>query len=496
MSKMIVSLGKQYIFADTIKEIPYDSDQSLLDGDIILVAPDLSSYSSYDARSPFADDTFRGLKCLNDDSSFNLKRHTAHWRTEITEALRSGKTVIVWLLNIPCVAIATGETQYSGTGRNSRTTRIVQEFDPYEVLPTNVGRIVRKGGERIQTVGNLGALATYWHEFGNRATFEAYIENFKGRTLLQTQTGNMAVGGSIELQNITGKLFLLPPPEIDHPIELVVSAITAKASKAAKTEDARARQTEKAQKKAESIVVSQLISSIIAMDKAVRAESEATPPPSWTEDTTWRLAKEQPINEAVERNLAEQSELETARKELLKELAQAQELRALLYENGRRLESAILIALRLIGYTADGLKEEDSEFDAVMISPSGERLIGEAEGKDDRAISVEKLDQLDRNLREDFLRQPEEGAKYALGVLFGNAYRFTDPLKREEFFTQKCQIAAQRSRISLVRTTDLFAVAQYLQGSNDPVFATLCRAAIANRAGQIVIFPPLPDAAS
>jgi hypothetical protein len=171
----------------------------------------------------------------------------------------------------------------------------------------------------------------------------------------------------------------------------------------------------------------------------------------------------------------------------------AQQLKGLLFEKGRALEEAILIALKILGFHAENLKKDDSEFDAIMLDPSGARLIGEAEGKDDKAINVDKLDQLDRNLREDFSRQDEAAAKFATGVLFGNAYRLTPPEAREVSFTAKCMLAAKRSHISLVRTTDLFNIAEYLENFPSPEFATECRRAIREADGGLVVFPIIPD---
>jgi hypothetical protein len=128
-----------------------------------------------------------------------------------------------------------------------------------------------------------------------------------------------------------------------------------------------------------------------------------------------------------------------------------------------------------------------------MVDPNGVRLIGEAEGKDDRAISVDKLDQLDRNLKEDFSRQSDDTAQFAKGVLFGNAFRLIDPDNRPDFFTNKCLLAATRSHISLVKTTDLFLVVQYLDDTPDSEFAEKCRNAIIQADGDVVKFPTIPN---
>lgn len=173
------------------------------------------------------------------------------------------------------------------------------------------------------------------------------------------------------------------------------------------------------------------------------------------------------------------------------DLKDAQALKYLLYEKGKLLEHAILVALKILGFQAENHREDDSEFDAVMLGPEGDRFIGEAEGKDDKAINIDKLDQLDRNLKEDFARQDESTAKFAIGVLFGNAYRLTTPDSREAFFTAKCMIAAKRSHIRLVRTTDLFNVAQYLDSHADADFAAECRRVIRDCDGEVAVFPPV-----
>ncbi|BAQ44246.1 hypothetical protein [Methylobacterium aquaticum] len=98
----------------------------------------------------------------------------------------------------------------------------------------------------------------------------------------------------------------------------------------------------------------------------------------------------------------------------------------LLYETGKRLELAIEKALRLMGYNVETLRIGDLEIDHVIVGPSGIRMIGESEGKDNSAIDVTKFRQLESNIGEDLER--EEITEPAKGVLFGNGFRLTPPL--------------------------------------------------------------------
>jgi hypothetical protein len=97
------------------------------------------------------------------------------------------------------------------------------------------------------------------------------------------------------------------------------------------------------------------------------------------------------------------------------------------------------------------------------------RFIGEFEGKDNKAISIKKLSQLERNIQEDFAR--ESVSEYAKSVLFGNAFRLIEPGKREEFFTAKVYEEAKRAGIALIRKPDLFVVAKHLIENPDSTFS-------------------------
>ena len=142
--------------------------------------------------------------------------------------------------------------------------------------------------------------------------------------------------------------------------------------------------------------------------------------------------------------------------------------------------------LRLFGYSAERFNEGGSEFDAIFVAAEG-RFLGEAEGKDNKAINIDKLSQLERNIHEDFSR--EEVTEYANGVLFGNGYRLLAPEKRQELFTDKCMTGAKRAGVSLIGTPDLFEPARYLVENDDKLYAERCRKAILDGKGTVVKFP-------
>lgn len=155
------------------------------------------------------------------------------------------------------------------------------------------------------------------------------------------------------------------------------------------------------------------------------------------------------------------------------------------------LENAIIAALKLLGFEAAAYKDSDSEFDVVFESSEG-RLVGEAEGKDNKSINVEKLRQLAMNVHEDLQRSDVNSP--AKPVLFGNAFRLEPLNKRGEPFTDKCLNAATASSTALVFTPDLFRPVQHLLQQPDSSYARSCRLAIINTVGRVIF--PLPESSS
>ncbi len=180
-----------------------------------------------------------------------------------------------------------------------------------------------------------------------------------------------------------------------------------------------------------------------------------------------------------------------ASKEAMKvSLIEESRLSALLYETGKSLESAVTKALYILGYThAENYSDGKLELDQVIISPEGDRFIGECEGKDNAAINVDKFRQLNDSIYEDFQRDDVQEKAY--GIIFGNPQRLIKPEERSLSFTEKCINNAKRESVGLVRTIDLFKAAKYISDTGDVDYATQCRLAIKDQLGQVVIFPEI-----
>lgn len=444
--------------------ISLDSDRTLLDADIIVFSPGLSSYTSHEG--------YNGKSLLSQHASFTAVEKMEHWRSEISAAVSAGKLVVVYLEKPYECYRHTGQKEHSGTGRSRVTTNIVTEISSYETLPM-ITRATPKSGTRVKLEGRSGLLAAYWAEFGEVSPYEVAISGNFTQVLLRSVAGDRVVGAANLSER--GALILIPPISWDE--EKFVS----------EDEDSgESFWTEEGLQFGK-----RLASALVAMANAARLDSQSTPAPDWTTSDAYRVQAESKIEAELEKLAVQAAKLQKKRGELEGALGEAGGLRRLLYEQGHPLEEAILEALRLFGFDAEPFEDAESEFDAVFSSPEG-RCLGEAEGKDTKAINIAKFSQLERNLQEDFAR--DEVEKFAKGVLFGNAFRLSPPEDRKEFFTSKCISAAERSGIALVRTPDLFAPAVYLKAHPKATkYAEKCRKAIFEASGTVAVFPGPPE---
>lgn len=443
--------------------VALDSERSLLDADIVVFEPQISqSYYEYGQKD------YNGKPTLGTTGSFKAVEQSRHWKGELKAAAEHGKTVVVFLAKPEDAWVYTGERQTSGSGRNQKVTNIVAPFSSYASLPLNLGPVVPKSGREMVLTTNSSAIAAYWREFGQISPYEAYLDSSIEGAVLQTKTGSRTLGLLYKLGK--GHVLLLPPPRYDE------AAFT-------RTEKDG---TEYWNDEGDAFGA-RLLGAILRIDAELRGEGGRTPPPEWSSHDSYRFSGEDEIEAQLVELAARIEGLRSERDLLSARLDHEGSARRLLFATGSELEEAILGALRELGYRAENFTDGESEFDAVFVSPEGERFLGEAEGKDNKAVNIDKLSQLERNIQEDFAR--EEVAEPARGVLFGNAQRLLAPQEREAPFTQKCLAGAKRSGISLVHTPDLFEAVRRLRTGGGEPFARACREAISAARGTLVEFP-------
>lgn len=464
MAKKIISIGYEIPGHSDLYHA-YSSDSSLLDADLVIFVPKFHSYH----LDPY-DGQHAGKPLYDENDSFRLKEDTRHWKRELSTSLEAGKTVFVFFVQFREFYVATGDTQYSGPGKNARATRTVASYDNYQFFPVELGKIIPRGGDSIVFNG-APTFSSFWDEFKDDLKYESYIDGTVREPLFYTKTGNKVVGALFRVGR--GNLVLLPAVAFDRDAFI---KITAKEGTHWTKEGIQFGK--------------RLIQALVDIDKALRAGGERTPPPQWLADGGYTLAAEAELKGQIETASKQIDALVTQRNALTTKLDDEIALKDLLFEKGKRLENAILLGLKILGYHAENYNDGTLELDQVIKSPEGDRFIGEAEGKDATAINIDKLRQLVTNIHEDMRR--DDVSESARGILFGNGYRLTEPSDRSDQFTDKCKQFANQSNHTLITTAELFRAAKYIQESGDADYARACRDCIKNGRGIIITFPAIP----
>jgi len=460
MPKKFISIGFEIPGYKEFYE-QYSSRQSLLDSDVVIFAPDLDYYIT---------SKFQGKNCYGENESFRIKEDTQHWFEEIATVLENGINVFVFLEKYEEFYIHTGQKTLDGKGKNASVTNIVEISNNYKFLPTDIN-LVSKEGSEIKFNNNI-VFSIFWNEFKEYLIYECYIDNANEMDpIFLTKTGDKPVGGIFRFGIGKGNLILFPM--IEYPEEFYSNIFHEEWAEEAKRMGKR------------------LIQVLNDIDNSLKRNAEKTPPPEWLDNQEYILKEESSINERIGEVSQKIKDLALEKRDLSIFLSEEILLKDLLFEKGKPLENVVLKALKLIGYQAENYNDGKLEMDQVITSPEGDRFIGETEGKDNSHINIEKFRQLNHNIDEDLQRA--DITKTAIGILFGNGFRLTEPNEREEVFTEKCINSAEIKRFILIRTPDLFRVAKYVKENSDEDFAKKCRDTIKSSMGKIVEFPEIPQ---
>jgi len=464
MEKQIFTIGYRIPTLEK-NEVDFYDGQSLMDADVLLVSPD-----ALEPRGHWVSFTIGDGGCYDVDTSKTYKQRISSLRKEIEDHLNSGKSVFVLLTKQAEYLLAGGVS----TEKKGQHTYQTATYSNYNFLPVHLGALTSASGKHIEFSGNP-LFNDFNEKFKGNLEYQLYIENPNGAQAIYTGKDRTKLLGAVYK---IGKGHLIALPFIAYDEKKFTEY-------KGKGQEKKAYWTKEATQFGKS-----LAKVFVDIDKALGKGGDRTPPPDWTNDEDFQLAQEKVLQKEVEEKSKNIEKLTLQKGELLTQIDQEVRLKDLLFENGKTLENAINIALEILGYKAENYNDGNLELDHVVTSPEGDRFIGEAEGKDNSAVNIDKFRQLATNIHEDLQRDEVENP--AMGILFGNGFRLTKPHERGEQFTTKCISTAKSSNCVLVRTTDLFEVARYIKESKDETFAKDCRDALKDGVGKIIDFPPLP----
>lgn len=452
------------------KRVKLASLSSLSDTDIAVFCPDFltTSYSnteSYDSGGG----TYQGKTCWNKNSSAQVLEHTQHWKSELMNFVSNGGTLFIILNKKVDYYYYTGTNEVSGIGRNQKTINHVAPISNYSCIPFDI-KLNSASGNNV--IASNSIIKEFFENFKELISYEVYLSTKQGfETLFTTKNGDRILGAMGKINK--GHLVLIPNLSFE------------KSGYTIQTKNGE-NWTKKAKQKG-----SQFTAAIVEIDKVLNKAESKTPKPAWVSNSEFNLIKAEQTSKIIQSNIEECNRLVAENETLINVLEEQESLKDLLFETGTQLERAVIKALIIVGYKAENYDDGTLELDQIILSPEGERMVGECEGKDSKDIDVSKFRQLLDGLNADF--EKEDVVERASGLLFGNPQRLIAPSERSLTFTAKCKAGALREKIGLILTPDLFNVAKYIMENNDEEFAKSCREAIIEQLGNIIKFPNVVD---
>lgn len=466
--KKILTIGFD-VANDDVENTGFDSKVSLLDWDIIIFFPDISSYYE------LTDDTFKDKPALSKSYYLKFKEQADHWRREILDAFNSNRTIIIILNELQEIYIDSGERKYSETDSNKKVTRLFEIYKNYDVIPLKLNP-VNISGKSMTLTRDADIIDNYWKEFSDLSEYKVTINEKLSGPLLLTEDEKI-VGAYAQNKSSNGTIILLPFLNSNRDISFGQKFVKSIMEIDKTLHPSPVTDSNSPGQKPGLI------------EKISEQSPESIPTLNWLEDPLFDLPSVIKLKKDL---LKIESQLENIRQEKEKiklDIINEGRYKRLLYEKGTALEDAILNGLKLLGFEFSKSTGTEPGLDVAFQGEQG-RFFGEVAGQDNEAIGFEKLRQLEIRILDDYSR--EDVGKIAKGILFGNAYRLQELNIRNDFFTRKCMVAAKKNRIALVRTPDLFWAVKYLSDSKDEKYAKKCREAILHCEGEIVVFPELP----
>lgn len=362
----------------------FGSSVSFLDFDVIVWNPNLV-LSGYSAQS--SNSTYRGLKNLNDYDSASIQNDMERRKNELIDMFKLGRIVIV--ITPPPIKcfVDSGKREYSGTGRNRATTRIVNEIDLLSVLNIEINTMAAEG-QSLEFRGD-NDFKQFYDQIKNIIGYEAYFQEPIGKPFLYIKGTNKVIGTSINIDN--GKLIFIP------------SLFYNEDSDESELENLYAK-------------------SIIELITKLKESTGNFELPKWSEN--YSLPNEKKLNDnllKLEKKLNQTLRNISKEKEKINKL---KELKILITGTGKALEVIVKRVFKDIGFQ---IEERPPGRDDVLISYKDKVAVVEIKGVT-KSSAEKHAAQLEKWVSEYYATEDV----MPKGILIVNAYKDVPLLKRKE----------------------------------------------------------------
>ena len=455
MVAKIASVGFEIPDAE---EISITKNKSLDDYDIIFFDPSrINDELDFTKTLEFKN----GKVTLDESNSNKAYAYFEHWEKEVELALEAGKTFIVW-------ACQNNEIKYAKKLNPSSHGWNLIDKTVYSIFKADTLKTSALEGDTVipkqSNIHNL--LIPLSRDISYSIVFENVPELKFLHSVLETKSGR-SVGLYGVYGKKEGKVLIIPKPTLKKDFE-------------------GRNFTPSSKEKLKTLIK-------LASDLHNSNEANIEIPPEWVSDNAYKTQSENDLNEKLSNIDAKIKNLQENRLDIEKKVEEEFVLKQLLFGKGKPLETAVNVALNLLGIKSKQYRFYKKDLEIDHLADMGNCvLIGECEGKDNKDIDKTKLSQLLTNKGEYYDEPKVDPAKPIKLVLFGNPMRLKVPNDRTLDFTKACKDIAKNNQVSLVKTVDLFKIAAYIKDTGDKDFAKSCVDSIFNTEHGVVSFPKIP----
>ena len=425
-------------------EIKFNTPVSILDYDAVIIS------TSWLVATYSAPETFQGLPLFSRAASVRILSDFKRIKNELITFLESGRNVFVLLGRNEDHYIYTGETQYSGSGKNATQKNVVDKFDPLSFLPVKV-QLEYASGDRISADCGY-PFKDFFSVQKDNIYYSAYFATAVGTPIARIAKTDRIVASVVEYGK--GNIVFLPD---------AVDESNFKTSTAWKKEGAK------------------YLNSLFELDHKLNSPDEYTLP-EWTK--TIYVPGEKAIAEKAEKARSKIEAIKKALEKSLSELEETQKLKVLLSGTGTLLENTVKDILSRIGFSVSPAQPGRADICAYY---NEQPIVCEVKGLtksagEKNAAQLEKWAAL-------FYEEHDCSSK---PILIVNAFKDLPLMERNEdaFPPQMLPYATSRGHC-LMTTTQLLCM--YIDILSDPSKAD---SIISNLLNTVGVFDKYQDATS
>jgi len=353
-----VGLDIPCIEKNNYKEL--NSMSSLSPYDIIIFKSDLDSFNVNYTRFS------NGERAISINGYETIKKIKRHWLEELNDALKFNKTIVVITTPNEEIKHATGVS----SPRKGEITYNVSLDYLYNNLLSYVPKMRETKGTEFFVCNNdiSSHIKQLYNSCKEYTAYEVIFTEIDQYCIPLLKTKSEQVLSFMINYKTGGKLIFWPNIDFEDD-----NLIIKKEDGVFWTDDAIA-------------ISKAFINALIGLHKSLHNSQEQIP--DWVLDEKYMLDEEKKICIKIQNNNEKQKRLETDNIKLQEKLQHEQQMKYLLFAQGKELENAVNYALGILGLKVKNyhFKNKDFEIDN-LIDYKGSKIVGETEGRDNDAIA-------------------------------------------------------------------------------------------------------------